>query len=174
MLLKNLLTFICIFAMSATQVSSFQLIEPEITDGENSTGSLAIQVSDYTCFQNLDCLKRNNPFKNSNLDQVYFNSDRYKQYIVEGSSKNENMHAIYNGKGDLIKATVIQRNIVLPKSIYDTLVTDAYSSWKMIGNELVVQNFNQNRMTYKVILNSGDEVKVEYFDRKGKKVTPLS
>jgi len=174
MLLKNLLITLFLVSISATQVLSFQHSEQVLTDDVYATGTLAIQESDYACFQNLECLKRNNPFKSSNLDKVSFNPDRYKQYIIEGSSRNESVYAVYNDKGDLIKATVVQRNIVLPKSIYESLAGVEYSSWKMIGNELVVQNFDQNSMTYKVILNRDDEVRVEYFDGKGNKISPVS
>lgn len=160
--------------MLTTQALSFQHTDNGLTDDNYATGTLAIQEKDYHCYQNLECLKRNNPFKSSNLDQIIFNPDRYKQYIIEGSSRNESVYAVYNEKGNLMKATVVQRNIVLPKTIYKTLTGDEFSSWKMIGNELVVQNFDQNSMTYKIILSRDGEVKVEYFDGKGNKISPIS
>lgn len=174
MLLKNLLITTLITFMATSLSYALQISDSEISDLEHTTGTLAIQENDFACFQNLECLKRNNPLNSSNLDKIVFNPDRFSQYIVEGSSRDEYVYAVYNEKGDLIRGTVVQRNIVLPNSIYKVLANDGYSSWKMIGNERVVQNFDSNSMTYKVILNRGDEVRVEYFDSKGNRKVPMS
>ncbi len=77
------------------------------------------------------------------------------------------MYAVYDGSGDLIKATVIQRNIALPKTILRVLTSSEFDDWSLIGNELVIENFDKHSMQYKVILKNGDEIRVEYFDTYG-------
>lgn len=173
MLLKNILLSTFIIALSGTDALSDRTAEANI-DTVQPAGALTIHVDNYSCFQNLQCLKDVNPFKSSNLDEIVFNPHRYEKYIVKGTSNNEDVYALYNGSGELINATVRQRNIKLPKAIYEVLISDPYSGWNMIGNELVVHNFDAKSMTYKVILSMDGEVKVEYFDHRGNLKSPLS
>ena len=173
MLLKNIFLITCIIALSGTYAFSDPLTEAT-ADTTQPPGTLTIHVSNYSCFQSLECLKEENPFINSNLDEIVFNPHRYEKYIVKGSSNNEDVYAIYDGRGDLVNATLRQRNIKLPSEIYEVLLSDSYSPWNIIGNELVVHNFDIKSMTYKVILSMNGEVKVEYFDRHGNIKSPLS
>lgn len=165
MLLKNLILTICLFVITSTPASSFQMSSDELNP-EKPRKSLTIHESNFSCFQSLQCLIRENPFPKSNLDEVRLNNNSEK-FVVEGTSKNETMHAVYNGSGDLIKATVIQRNIALPKTILRVLTSSEFDDWSLIGNELVIENFDKDSMQYKVILKNGDEVRVEYFDKYG-------
>lgn len=165
MLLKNLILTICLFVIASTPVSSFQMSSDEITPNKPRK-SLTIHEGNFSCFQSLQCLVRENPFPKSNLEDVRLNNNSEK-YVVEGTSKNETMYAVYDGKGDLIKATVIQRNIALPKTILRVLTSSEFDDWSLIGNELVIENFDKHSMQYKVILKNGDEVRVEYFDKYG-------
>jgi hypothetical protein len=137
------------------------------TDSEKPKNTLTITEDNFNCFQNLECLKRNNPFPNSNLSNIRLNDRRAEGYTVEGSSKNESLYAEYNYRGELVKASVIQRNIPLPRAINEVLVTGKFESWTMIGNELVIQNFDRSNMQYKVILQNGDDIRVEYFNKYG-------
>lgn len=166
MLLKNLILTLCLFVFANTPVSSFQMSSDEM-DPKKPRKSLTIHEGNFSCFQSLQCLIRENPFPKSNLDEVRLSNNNSDKFVVEGASKNETMHAVYNGSGELIKATVIQRNIVLPKTISLVLASSEFEDWSMIGNELVIEDFNKNSMQYKVILKNGDEVRVEYFDKHG-------
>lgn len=165
MLLKNMILTVCLFALISVPAVSMQ-ISPDVTNNEKPRNTLTIHEGNFSCFQNLQCLKRENPFKNSNLVQINLNS-MTDRYVVEGTSKNESIFAVYSGSGDLIKATVIQRNIILPKTILRRLASADFEDWFVIGNELVIENFNKNSMQYQVILQDENDVRVEYFDRDG-------
>lgn len=166
MLLKNMILTICLLILTSVPAVA-QQISPNATNNEKPRNTLTIHEGNFSCFQNLQCLIREDPFKNSNLDQINLNNTT-DRYIVEGTSKNESIFAIYSGSGNLVKATVIQRNIILPKTISRTLASAEFEEWAVIGNELVIENFNKNSMQYKVILQNGNEVRVEYFDGQGK------
>lgn len=166
MLLKNIIITTVILVITSTPAISFQTSSTGVTDDEPGT-SLAIQESNFSCFQNLQCLIDENPFKKSNLGDIKLNNNRAQNYVIEGSSKNEEIYAVYDAGGRLLKATALQRNIALPRTITEVLAADEFKAWRMIGNELVIQNFDKDSMQYKVILQNGDEVRVEYFDRKG-------
>jgi hypothetical protein len=114
-------------------------------DSYSSTdGNLTINESNLWCFQSLQCLKSENPFENSNLDEVRLN-DTTEKFVVEGKAKNEEMYAEYDGlTGSLIKSTVIQRNIHLPNKILVELTTGDFKDWTMVGNKRVIKNFSKN------------------------------
>jgi|GEM_PF-961633 len=173
MLLKITLLTACLLAMATSPVAA-QYDNSKMTDDVFQTSSLTITLDKFDCFQKLQCLKRENPFKNSNLDRIRLNNNRTASYVVEGSSKNETLHAVYNSNGDLVKATVIQRNIPMPRAINRALVSDELQEWTLIGNELVIENFDKERMQYKVILQNDGEVRVEYFDRFGHSLNRIS
>lgn len=174
MLSKNIFLTAILLIFISTPAFSLQMAEAMITDDPDTprTG-LTINEENLGCFQTLQCLKRENPFQKSNLEEVKLNNQS-NRYIVEGSTKNETLYAEYNGKGDLIKATVIQRNIVLPRTINIVLTSGELENWSVIGNELVIENFDKSRMEYKVILEHEGEVRVEYFDHKGEHRNRLS
>lgn len=134
---------------------------------EKQRSSLTIQQENFECFQNLQCLKQNNPFKNSNLDEVNLNQNRSERFVIEGSAKNESIYAVYNHQGDLVKATVIQRNIALPQSVVNSLISGEFNDWKIVGNEVVIENFDAEQIQYKVVLENDSEIRMEYFDRNG-------
>lgn len=166
MLLKNLLITTCLMTLISIPAISKQAQTDRI-DEEKQRSSLTINESNFDCFQSLQCLKRENPFKNSNLNEIRLNDHKTDRFIVEGTSKNETLYAVYDGRGELVKATVIQRNIILPKSITGVLTTGEFEPWFIIGNELVIENFDKKSMQYKVILQQEGDVRVEYFDREG-------
>lgn len=167
MLFKNIILTLLVFAVSAIPNIATAQASSAKTDADNNLSKLTIQENNFSCYQNLQCLKQNNPFKNSNLDEMRINSNRISKYVIEGSSRDEEIYAEYNRHGDLITATVIQRNIVLPMELMETLISDEFNSWKMIGNELVVEDFDKHRMRYKIILQKDDMTKIETFDRNG-------
>jgi len=165
-----------ILTLIIATISTFPLYAQQATGQQlevNSENSRIIVEENFNCFQSLHCLKRMNPFKNSNLDEINLNSQRHNRYVVAGSSKNETLHAEYNGDGELIRATVVQRNVPLPSIIYANLSKEL-SGWYIIGNEVIIENFDKKQIEYKVILQNDSEVRVEYFDSKGKQRTPLA
>lgn len=166
MLLKNILIAAAILVMTCTQAVALQVAIGE-SDTESPQNSLTITEKNFSCFQSLQCLINENPFKKSNLDKIRLNSNQTRNYVIEGTSKNEEVYAEYDSSGKLIKATVVQRNIAVPRSISMVLAQGEYQSYKMIGNEVVIQNFDPYSMMYKIVLQNEDEVRVEYFDRYG-------
>ncbi len=167
MLFKNITLTLVIFAMSAIPNIATAQASPAENKADKTLNKLTIQENNFSCFQDLQCLKQNNPFKNSNLDEMRINSNRISKYVIEGSSRDEEMYAEYNRHGELITATVIQRNIALPIGLMEVLISDDFNSWKMIGNELVVEDFDKRGMHYKVILQKDDMTKIVTFDRNG-------
>lgn len=134
---------------------------------------LSINESNLFCFQNLQCLVQENPFKTSNLDEVRLNQGT-ERYVIEGKAKNEEMYAEYDGRnGNLIKATVIQRNIPLPKNITSMLANSDYSEWAMVGNTRVIKNFQQSSIRYEVVLMKEGELRIEHFDANGEMINQL-
>jgi hypothetical protein len=144
------------------------------TNPDTLVNTLAVHEGNLTCFQDLKCLKSNNPFNHTNLDEVILGNNRSGNYVVEGKSKNEEIHAVYNARGELLKATVIQRNVALPKHICEALVSDEYKSWTMIGNEIEIRNFDKNKITYKVVLSRDGEVRVAHFDQYANPIDRIS
>ncbi len=86
MLTKNLILTLCLFVIASTPVFSFQMSSDEITPNEPRK-SLTIHEGNFSCFQSLQCLIRENPFPKSNLDEVNLNNNSEK-FVVEGTSKN--------------------------------------------------------------------------------------
>ncbi|WP_340107095.1 hypothetical protein [Rhodohalobacter sp. 8-1] len=140
---------------------------------KSAESNLSINESNLYCFQTLQCLKEVNPFKNSNLDNVKLNQGTEK-YVVEGKSKNEELYAEYNGSnGNLIKATVIQRNIILPRNIMAEITTGDYNGWTMVGNKRVIKNFMKDTIEYEVVMMKDGELRIEYFDSNGMMIDQL-
>lgn len=167
MLFKNITLTLVIFAMSAIPNIATAQASPAKNNADKNLNKLTIQENNFSCYQDLECLKQNNPFKNSNLDEMRIHNNRVSKYVIEGSSRDEEIYAEYNRNGELITATLIQRNIVLPIDLMKTLISDDFNSWKMIGNELVVEDFDKRSMQYKIILQKGDMTKIVTFDRNG-------
>lgn len=165
MLSKNLLITALILVISYAPAAFSQALATD--NYKPADASLSINESNLYCFQNLQCMKDEKPFKNSNLDDVKLNQGTEK-YVIEGKSKNEELYAEYNGNnGNLIKATVIQRNIILPKNIMVELSTGEYSDWKMVGNKRIIKNFVKDSIVYEVMMMKDGELRTEYFDSNG-------
>jgi len=136
--------------------------------------SLTINESNFSCFKNLHCLQRENIFRNSDLSMVRNANNRYSSYTVEGSSDNEELFAQYDQNGNLIRSTVVQRNIPLPRKINKLLASADYSDWKMIGNERTIENFDEKSIEYRLILQNETEIRVVYLDSNGENKNRLS
>jgi hypothetical protein len=173
MLIKNIILTLFLIVTMTPHASSFQ--SSSVTDDAATHKiNLTINEANFSCFQEIQCLKRENFFKKSNLDETTLRSNRFEKYIISGSSRNEDLHAVYDSYGMLLEATVIQRNIPLPTAISNVLISSDLQSWTMIGNELEIKNFDKNRMSYKLILQRDGEIRVEYFDRYGNQLSRLS
>lgn len=172
MLLKNIILITIALAVSISPAISQHTTGDNI-ENDTPQNTRIIVEENFSCFQSLKCLQKENPFKKSNLNEVRLNSNSTERYVVEGSSKNESMHAVYNSNGELIRATVIQRNIPTPRAITEVLATGEFKAWQIIGNELVIENFDKQTMQYKVILQNDKEVRVEHFDRHGRLLTQI-
>lgn len=167
MLKKTIILTSCLLLLSALQAHALQNSNP--TDMEvTQKRAFAHAEENFKCFQSLSCLKRENPFLNSNLGSVNLNNNRYGHYVVEGRSENGSMHAVYDNRGELIKAKVIQRNAALPKAVADVLATGEFKEWTQIGNEVEVIDFDRNKVQYMVILEREGEIRIEYLNIDGK------
>lgn len=143
------------------------------TEFEPSASQLSIQEDNLYCFQNLQCLKAENPFNNSKIADIKLNGTNEK-YVIEGKSRNEELYAEYHGQnGTLIKATVIQRNIILPKHLLVNLASGEFKSWTMVGNKRTIKNFSKNSIEYEVVLMKDGELRIEYFDSNGMMIDQL-
>lgn len=166
MMTKIIFTTLIVSIMTSVQVFSQQMSEPLYNTEEMQTG-MTINEDDFTCFQDLQCLKLKNPFNNSNLNEFNYNSNSYESYVINGSSRDEEVYAVYDKKGRLIKATLTQRNFRLPKAIEEALRDSEFADWKVVGSELTVENFDKRKMQYKVVLQNEGIVRVTQFDRDG-------
>lgn len=171
MLSNNLLLTALLLVLSYAPAAFSQA--PMNKDYKSADSHLSINESNLYCFQNLQCLKAENPFNSSSLDAVKLNRSTGK-FVIEGKSKNEEIYAEYDGSnGNLIKATVIQRNIILPKHILVTLTIGDFKEWTMVGNKRVIKNFVKETIEYEVVLMKDGELRIEYFDRNGMMIDQL-
>ncbi len=172
MLSKNmLLTTIAIVMMYVP--ATFSQAPPE-SDFTKQRSSLSIHEDNLYCFQNIRCLQSEKPFKKADLSNIRLNGS-VETYVIEGKTKNEELYAEYNGSnGNLVKATVVQRNIVLPKEILISLATGENSGWTMVGNKRTITNFQKDSIQYEVMLLKDGELRIEYFDRNGQSEEPFS
>lgn len=171
MLLKNLFVTALILAMSYAPAAFSQSNAIDVNPYQEQ--NLTINESNLFCFQNLECLKAENPFKNSDLSNIKLDGSNSK-YVIQGSASNEQLYAEYDGRyGSLIAATVIQRNILLPKNILVELNNDEYDEWTMVSNTRVIKNFNKDETWYQVVLIKDSELKTKYFDSNGMTIDPI-
>ncbi|REL32964.1 hypothetical protein DYD21_14205 [Rhodohalobacter sp. SW132] len=141
---------------------------------ETSPPSLAVKADNLACLKSMQCIQKENLFGRINLDIFRNGNGRFDGYTIEGSSKNEELFAQYDHRGDLIRSNVIQRNIPLSREIRNQLINEEFSSWNMIGNECRIKNFDRKSIEYKLILQREDEIRVVYFDYKGQNKNRLA
>lgn len=173
MLTKIIFTTLIFSIVTSAQVFS-QHMSATSNNTEGTPNGITIHEDDFICFQDLLCVKKKNPFTRSNLDDVNLSRNRYQTYVVEGASRDEEVYAVYDDNGRLLKASLTQRNIKLPVSIKEALKEGSFANWKVIGSELTVENFDRRRMQYKVVLQNDDLVRVMNFDRHGNILNHLS
>lgn len=166
MMAKIVFTTLILSMLTNVQVFSQHISETsDITEREKI--GMAINEKDFKCFQDLQCLKVNNPFSMSNLNDFNYYSKRYESYVVNGSSRDEEVYAVYDNKGRLMRATLTQRNIKLPETIEEALSEGEFANWRVVGTELTVENFESKSMQYKVVIQNEGFVRVAHFDSDG-------
>ena len=171
MLLKNLLITTLILVVSYAPATLAQSSNNSLDFSQ--TEILSINDSNLYCFQNLQCLKAENPFKNTDLSDIHLNGTKEK-YVIEGKSKNEELYAEYDGKnGNVITSVVIQRNVQLPRNILVELNTGEYKGWQMAGNTRVIKNFAKETTRYEVAMMKDGELRIEHFNANGMLIDPI-
>lgn len=143
------------------------------TDKASSNG-LTVNPENLNCFKSLKCIQNEKLISNINFDIFRNGNGRYVGYTIEGFTKNEELFAQYNHRGNLISSYVIHRNIPLPRAIRIQLINDELNTWSMIGNERLIINFDNKSIEYKLILKKEDEIRILYFDHNGKNKNRLS
>lgn len=167
-------TKLIIFTISLFVTTAAQTAAQQPAFDETSPPRLAVTVENLTCLKSLQCIQKENLFGNSNFDILKNHNSRFEGYIVEGSAENEDLFAQYDHQGELIRSTVIQRNIPLPREIRIQLINEEFNSWSMIGNERVIKNFDNKSTEYKLILQKENKIRVAYFDYKGQNINKLA
>jgi hypothetical protein len=66
------------------------------------------------------------------------------------------------------------KNVPLPKTISANLATDDYKEWTMIGNKIVVHDFNTLRTEYEVKLQNDKMKQTLFFDHSGNRIKKIS
>lgn len=151
-----------VFSQGLSQSSGQEdMIEPK------KQNSSLISENYYNCFKELHCLKNNREIREKGLDIQFDRKRHFKEYQLSGETRNEKLDAVYDDQGRLIEARLVRVNFALPRFITEQLVTGQYADWRMIGNEMVVENFDAKTTRYKVILQKEDQGTVLYFDRHG-------
>jgi len=166
---KLLILTISLFVFTAAQTAAQQ----SLTDKTSPPG-LTVNIENLNCFKSLQCIQNENLFGKSNFDILKNGNNRFEGFTIEGSAENEELIAHYNHRGNLIRSTVIQRNIPLPREIRNQLINDEFNTWNMIGNERVIKNFDKKSIEYKLIVQKEYEIRMVYFDYKGQIKTSLT
>jgi len=166
---KTIIIAILLFVFTTVLTMAQQ---PEIN--EASPPDLSVKMENLACFKSMRCIQKQNLFVKSNLDIFRNGNSRFDGYTIEGSTVNEELFAQYDSKGGLIRSNVIQRNIPLSREIRNQLTNEEFNSWRMIGNERMIKNFDRKSIEYKLILQREEEIRIVYFDHKGQNLTRLS
>ena len=171
MLIKNLLVTTLILVISYAPAAFSQSNAMDTFSDQDQ--KFTINESNLFCFQNLECLKSEKPFKNTDLGNIKLDGS-YSKYVIKGSTRNEQLYAEYEGKhGSLIAATVIQRNVLLPNNILTRINRGEFSDWTMMGNTRVIKNFSMDDTKYEVVLMKGNQLRIEYYDSNGMTIDPI-
>jgi hypothetical protein len=166
---KHIIFTISLLVTGAAQTTAQQLV----ADTPSPPG-LTVNTENLTCFKSLQCIKKENLFATINLDIFKNGNGRYDVYTLQGSAENEEFFAEYDLHGSMIRSTVIQRNIPLPREIRIQLNNEDLNYWSMVGNERQIKNFEARSIEYKVILQKDDITRTIYFDHKGENKNRLT
>ena len=167
-------TKLIIFTISLLVTTVAQTAAQQSAVDKTSPPGLTVTVENLSCLKTLQCIQKENFFGNTSFEILKNGNSRFKGYTIEGSTKNEELFAQYDSRGNLIRSNVIQRNIPLSREIRNQLINEEFNSWSMIGNERRIKNFDRKSTEYKLILQREDEIRVVYFDNKGQNKTRLA
>lgn len=140
---------------------------------ESSSVENTITEADFHYLKNLDCItsgyisdKRNLNLKLRNIDHLL-----NTHYILTSNGSAIDVEAEYDLEGNLIEATLIEKNTQIPIPILRYIYSDEeFSGWVMVQNEKIVTDFDPYQTEYKVTLSNGDETEVLLFREQGEMI----
>lgn len=91
-------------------------------------------------------------------------------YVVTAKGKNVTTHAVYYKNGKLLRSRTQIKDAALPSAVLQTIGKE-YPGWKVVGDLVVIKNFDENKKYFKVELENGGQKQTAYFDHLGQKTT---
>ncbi|MEX1269878.1 MAG: hypothetical protein WEA56_12780 [Balneolaceae bacterium] len=129
---------------------------------------------DYSCLQNIQCLKDTNFLKKKGWNIRFENDGEVGPYTLEGSNGlRKTLNARYDKNGELIEASLIRMNVNLPTVVKKSILTD-FPDWTMTSNEMIVTDFDAGKTEYKVSLKKGIDRQTLFFDYDGDRIKGLA
>lgn len=152
----------CVITLSTINGQSVKCEETVAAIQNEPVSELSIITEqDYTNLLSLSGLKK---YSNVRYD---ININEKGEYKLDGKGKNASLYAVYDKDGNLIRASYITKNTLLPRTIYRHLATDNYLDWTMTSNKKVVTNFDASSTKYEVELKKGKVKQILNFDNAG-------
>jgi hypothetical protein len=149
----------------AQEQSDLALVHPEVAE----FAPIIITESDYSCLQNLDCIKDTHflSLRRWNISFTNENVRNASNYMLKGQADNEEIRAIYDADGSLIEAEHIRKNTRLPLTILNQISQPDFSGWKMTSNQVTVKDFNPENTTYIVQMEKSQHNQEIHFNHDG-------
>lgn len=144
---------------------------------ESSIVENTITEADFQYLTNLDCItsgyiseKRNLGLKLRNMDHL-MNS----HYELTSAGSAIDVEATYDLNGNLIEATLIEKNTQIPIPILRYIYSDEeFDGWIMVRNEKIVTDFDPNQIEYTVTLTNGTEEEILYFTEQRESIASVA
>ncbi len=165
-----LLLLICALPghIHAQEQPGLALIYPEVAE----FAPIIITESDYSCLQNLDCIKDTHflSLRRWNISFTNENVSNVSKYMLKGQAENEEIRAIYDSDGSLIEAEHIRKNTRLPLAVRNQISQPEFSGWKMTSNQVIVKDFDPKNTTYIVQLEKSQHDQEIHFNHDGEMI----
>lgn len=131
---------------------------------------IVLQESDYSCLQNIHCLESTELLQEKGWNIRFENIGETGPYALTGKNGlRKTLNARYDKKGELIEASLIRVNVVLPAAVRESIVAE-FPDWTMTSNEMAVADFDAAKTEYKVNLKKGSERQTVWFDEEGSRI----
>lgn len=133
---------------------------------ESSSVENTITEADFPYLKNLDCITSGYISDKRNLDLQLRNVNHIlnTHYVLTSNGSAIDVEAEYDLEGNLIEATLIEKNTQIPIPILRHIYSDEeFDSWVMVRNEKIVTDFDPNQTEYRVVLTNGDEEEILFF-----------